>query len=419
MATSSKKKKIIFFSVLGTIVLILAVILITSSNKEKIVQVQTEKVTKRNITQVVAGTGTIDAVTKVVITPEVTGEIVELPVIEGQYVKKGQLLIRIRSNQYQAAVERTEAMLRSAKSSLNSLKANLDKSLLDFRRIEELRKKNLASSADFEAAQNTYLSAKGQYEAQQGVVAQNQAAVQEEREALGKTSIYSPIDGTVVGLNVKLGERVLGSNFTQGTDIMTVANLKDIEAVININENDVVNVKLGNNAQIEVDAFKGKKFSGKVTEISNTSTTSGAGTQEAVVNFKVKIRLAGDVEGLRPGMSCNADIETAQKFDVLSVPIQSVTARTAGAQPESEDSKVKTTTTKSNKDIQEIVFLNSNGLAKIKNVKTGISDDNYIEITDGLSEGMEIITGPYKAVSNELEDNTKVKLQSEGPKGKK
>ncbi len=403
----TKKKKMIFGGIIAGLVVILALVLIFGSDKEKIVQVQTEKVARRNITQIVVGTGKIDAINKVVITPEVTGEIVNLPVKEGQKVKKGDLLIKIKSDQYQAALDRLVASLQASKSSLNSIKAAYEKAFQDYNRVSELHKKGLASDAELEMVKATYLSRQGEYEAQKAMVLQSEAAIKEQKEIIAKTAIYSPIDGTVTGLNVKLGERVLGSNFTQGTNLMTIADLSNMEAVIDINENDIINVKIGQKAIIEVDAIKGKKFLGEVYEIANSPKTTGLGTQEQVVNFSVKIKIYDKESELKPGMSCNADIETDHRYNVLSIPLQAVTARSNNNQDIQEDNK---NTQKKEKDIQEIVFIHKNGLAKIQNVKTGISDDNYIEIIDGLKEDDEVITGPYKAISTDLEDNTKVVL---------
>jgi len=403
----TKKKKMIFGGIIAGLVVILALVLIFGSDKEKIVQVQTEKAARRNITQIVVGTGKIDAINKVVITPEVTGEIVNLPVKEGQKVKKGDLLIKIKSDQYQAALDRLVASLQASKSSLNSIKAAYEKAFQDYNRVSELHKKGLASDAELEMVKATYLSRQGEYEAQKAMVLQSEAAIKEQKEIIAKTAIYSPIDGTVTGLNVKLGERVLGSNFTQGTNLMTIADLSNMEAVIDINENDIINVKIGQKAIIEVDAIKGKKFLGEVYEIANSPKTTGLGTQEQVVNFSVKIKIYDKESELKPGMSCNADIETDHRYNVLSIPLQAVTARSNNNQDIQEDNN---NTQKKEKDIQEIVFIHKNGLAKIQNVKTGISDDNYIEIIDGLKEDDEVITGPYKAISTDLEDNTKVVL---------
>ncbi|HOJ36975.1 MAG TPA: efflux RND transporter periplasmic adaptor subunit [Ignavibacteriales bacterium] len=403
----TKKKKMIFGGIIAGLVVILALVLIFGSDKEKIVQVQTEKAARRNITQIVVGTGKIDAINKVVITPEVTGEIVNLPVKEGQKVKKGDLLIKIKSDQYQAALDRLVASLQASKSSLNSIKAAYEKAFQDYNRVSELHKKGLASDAELEMVKATYLSRQGEYEAQKAMVLQSEAAIKEQKEIIAKTAIYSPIDGTVTGLNVKLGERVLGSNFTQGTNLMTIADLSNMEAVIDINENDIINVKIGQKAIIEVDAIKGKKFLGEVYEIANSPKTTGLGTQEQVVNFSVKIKIYDKESELKPGMSCNAEIETDHRYNVLSIPLQAVTARSNNNQDIQEDNN---NTQKKEKDIQEIVFIHKNGLAKIQNVKTGISDDNYIEIIDGLKEDDEVITGPYKAISTDLEDNTKVVL---------
>lgn len=413
----TKKKKMIFGGIVAAFVLVLTLILIFGSNKEKIVQVQVEKVVKRNITQIVVGTGKIDAINKVVITPEVTGEIVSLPVKEGQKVKKGDLLIKIKSDQYQAALDRLVASLQASKSSLNSIKAAYEKAQQDYNRTLELHKKGLASDAELELVKSNYLSRQGEYEAQKAMVLQSEAAIKEQKEIIAKTAIYSPIDGTVTGLNVKLGERVLGSNFTQGTNLMTIADLSNMEAVIDVNENDIINVKIGQKAIIDVDAIKGKKFYGEVYEIANSPKTTGLGTQEQVVNFSVKIKIYDKESELKPGMSCNADIETDYRFNVLSVPLQAVTARSDNKNNDNPENK--TDNKKKENNIQEIVFLHKNGIAKIQKIKTGISDDNYIEIVEGLNENDEVISGPYKAISTELEDNTKVVLMQNNQNKKK
>ncbi len=406
------KKKIYIFGGLGTILLLLIVVVIIAGGKEEIINVQTEKVQKRTITQTVTATGKVNAEFKVVITPEVTGEIVYLPVKEGDVVKKGDVLLRIKSDKYVAAKERMEASLRSAKSELNRVKAELDKVTSDYNRITELHKKKLASDSELENIKSQYLATQAMYESSQANVNQSEALLRETIEDLNKTTIVSPMPGTITQLNVELGERVLGSGFSQGTNIMTVSDLGNMEATVEVDENDITLISLGDTTRVKVDAFGDRVFNGVVTEIGNSAITSGTGTLEAVTNFEVKIKILEVDKNLKPGMSCNVSIETETKTNVLSVPIQSVTARTdiVVKDEQNEEGLVVKEKKKENK-IQEIVFLVNNNKAKIINVETGISDDNYIEIKGGkLKEGDEIISGSFRAISRDLKDGSLIKI---------
>ena len=425
MAKSNKKskKKLIIFGSLGLLVVIFIVIAIIGGSKEEITLVQTEKVEKRNITQTVTATGKINPEFQVVITPEVTGEIIELPVKEGDNVKKGDLLIRIKGDQYQAQKDRLEANLKSSEATLKIREAELNRLTLEYERVKELHSKGLASNSELETAESNYLIAKASYEQGEANVMQSKAQLREVLETLYKTTINSPMNGTITQLNVELSERVLGSGFSQGTNIMTVADLGNMEAVVEVDENDVVLVSVGDTATINVDAFGDRKFRGVVTEIGNSAQSSGLGSQEQVVNFEVKIKLTDLDANLRPGMSCNADIETETVFDVLSVPIQSVTTRENFGGPEGDKKKEETEnvnegdtpqTNKMKKEKNgplEVVFLIENGKAKIVEVNTGISDDNYLEIKKGLEGGEEVVSGSYRAISRELEDGSKVRVE--------
>lgn len=409
------KKKIIIFSTIGVLVIALALIAFLGGKRDEIVPVQIEKASIRTITQSVTATGTLDPEFKVVITPEVTGEIVELPVKEGDFVKKGQLLIKIKSDAYRAQVQQSEASLNSAKATLSMDKAQLDKVTSDYNRTKQLREKNLASDSDLETAKSTYLSAKGALEGAQAQIAQMQAALKVQLDQLSKTTIYSPMTGTVSQLNVELGERVLGSGFSQGTNVMTVSDLKSMLAVVDVDENDVVLVSPGDTARIKIDAFGDKVFKGIVYQIGNSAQTTGTSTQDQVVNFEVKLKFLDFDDKFRPGMSCNASIETKTLHNVLSVPIQSVTARSnmfesKQSQNGGQDSQAKKK--ESTNKIQELVFVVNKNKAKAVNVKTGISDDNYIQITDGLKKDQEVVTGSYKAISTDLHDGSDVKVES-------
>ncbi len=417
------RKKIFIFGGLGLLIVVVILIVAFSGNKETIIPVQLEKVQKRNITQVVSATGKINPIYQVVLTPEVTGEIVELPVKEGDFVKKGQLLIKIKPDIYIAQRNRAEASLQASKSDLNVRKANLDQLEKEYTRVKGLYEKGLASESDLESSKSSYLQSLGQYESQKSNILQSEESLKEQQEQLAKTTIYAPLEGTVCALNVELNERVLGSSFSQGTQLMTVADLNMMEATVDVDENDVVLISIGDTARVKVDAYGDKEFVGVVTEIGNSAITSSAGTQEEVVNFEVKIQLNTEGEKLRPGMSCDAEIETDTKFNVLSVPIQSVTARTSsgkvvqnGTPTNTEDETVSSTVTKAPKSVKpdEVVFIVSNNKAKLYKVKTGISDDTYIEIIDGVKENLEVVSGPYRSISKELEDNVKVMVQKKG-----
>ncbi|MBK7229209.1 MAG: efflux RND transporter periplasmic adaptor subunit [Ignavibacteriales bacterium] len=414
------KKKLFIFGGIGLLIIAVIVIGFIGSNKEEIISVQTEKVEKRTITQTVAATGKINPEFKVVITPEVTGEIVELPVKEGDAVKKGQLLIRIKGDQYQAQKQRLEANLQSAEASLKMRKAELEKVELDYNRVKEMHTKGLVSDSELESAKSNYLTTVASYEGAEANVLQSKAGLRETLETLYKTTIVSPMDGIVTNLNVELGERVLGSGYSMGTDIMTISDLRNIEAVVEVDENDVVLVSLGDTATVQVDAFKDQEFKGIVSEIGNSANTTGLGTQNEVVNFEVKIKLIDPKNTLRPGMSCTSDIQTETVGNVLSVPIQSVTTREGGNMEgeqmsdeggDGEDfQEVKEVKKEKISKTNEVVFLIKNGKAKMVEVETGLSDDNYISILKGLEGGEEVVSGSYKAISRELNDGLQVRV---------
>lgn len=422
MPANNKKKnrrKIIVLSVVGLLVIVFIVLAILGTKKEEIIIVQTEKVEQRDITQTVTATGKIDPEFKVVITPEVSGEIVYLPVKEGQRVRKGDLLLKIKQDQYLAQRDRAVANLQSAKASLAIQKIQLKKIESDYNRVQELFKKGLSSEVELEAIKAQYETARAQVLAAESTVQQMEAAVKEANENLAKTVITSPMDGIVSQLNVKLGERVLGTGFTQGSNLMTIADLSKMVAVVDVDENDVVLISIGDTAKVKVDAFPGKVFTGVVYEIGNTAKSKGLGTQEEVVNFEIKIRILDSNVDLKPGMSCNAEIMTDTRTNVLAVPIQSVSIRGKEAISKEEkksDEEEIVTVEKKKEDLDtkalEGVFIIENAKAKFVKVKTGISDDTYIEIIEGLKGGEEVVTGSYRAISRELKDGSKVRVEN-------
>jgi len=413
------KKKVYIFSGIGVLVIALVVIMILGSSREEIIQVQSEKVAKRTITQSVTATGTLDPEFKVIITPEVTGEIMELPVKEGQFVNKGQLLMRIKSDAYRAQVEQSEAGLRNAKAALEMNRAQVDKVTSDYKRTTGLHEKKLSSDADLEASKSAYLSAKANFDGAVAQVSQMEAMLKVQKDLLSKTTIYAPMSGTVSQLNVELGERVLGSGYSQGTNVMTISDLKSMLAVVEVDENDVVLVKKGDTVRVKIDAFGDKLFKGLVYQIGNSAQTTGTGTQEQVVNFEVKIKFVDFDEGFRPGMSCNAKVETKTLHDVFSIPIQSVTARNKSEMPKTGNGDASQADNKKKEigtadKLKEIVFVVKDNKVKTKDITTGISDDNYIEITSGLDGTEEVVSGPYKAISKDLQNGATVKMDKHG-----
>jgi HlyD family secretion protein len=424
MANGKKsKKKLFIFGGLGLLLVVVILLVILGGSKEDIIPVQTEKVEKRTITQIVSATGTINPVYKVTISAEATGEIVSLPIKEGDYVNKGQLLVRIRPDNYEAQKNRAVAALDQSRSSLSSTKAMLDKVESDYKRIQDLAKKGLSSESELETAKSTYLQTLGNYEAQKSGVVQAEASLKDASVNLEKTTVIAPMNGVVTKLNIDLGERVLGSGYSPGTEILTVSDLRQIEATVKVDENDVVLISKGDTAKIHVDAFRDKTFKGIVTQIGNSAVSTGVGTQDEVVNFEVKILLADPDNNIRPGMSCDANIETETKQNVLTVPIQSVTARLDKSkvtpQTNQDDDAQKVKVAKNNNKPKEVVFTVKDGKAKMLEVKTGISDDTYIELMSGVSQNEEVISGPYRAISKDLEEGSKVTIQSKKAAEKK
>src|SRR5437762_208348 len=276
----------------------------------------------------VSATGKAQPETEVKISPEVAGEIIELPVEDGKAVMKGDLLVRVKPDSYKALLEQQEAAISSAKATNLQQKATMLKAEHDFKRAEDLFNKKLISEQEFNAAQAAYDVAKNTFESSLHEIERAQAGSSQARDQLSKTTIYSPIDGTVTVLNSKLGERLVATGQFAGTEVMRVADLTHMQAIVDVNENDVVNVKLGDKASVKIDAYGDRKFKGVVQQIANTGKTTGAGTQEEVTNFEVKIRIEDTEVTLKPALSCTADIETNMVKDAMAVPMQAVTIRT-------------------------------------------------------------------------------------------
>ncbi|MEO8350279.1 MAG: efflux RND transporter periplasmic adaptor subunit [Chthoniobacteraceae bacterium] len=396
---------------------------------EDVIVVQVEKVKRRDVTETVVANGRIQPVTQVMISPEVAGEIVQLPVKEGDAVKKGDLLVQIKPDNYEASRNSAEANYQFSLGSRDQARSELEKAESDFKRSQELSASKLLSASDFMQAKTSYAVAQKRWENSVHQVDQARFALAKAEDDLSKTTIKSPIDGTVTTLKSQLGERVLGTSFNMGTEMMTIARLDEMEARVDIGEIDIVLIKVGQPVQLEVDAFREQKFKGTVTAIANAARGSssnamnaGAASQQEAPKFEVRIRVL-DQEAFRPGMSVTAEVETRSRENVLTVPIQSVTTRlpTAGkpgqapaekgSQPDPD--KMPETKGKSGRDpIKpiEVVFAIESDQAKMIPVETGISDNDFFEIVSGVSEGQEIISGGYKAISRDLVDGKKVKI---------
>ncbi|HWN96294.1 MAG TPA: efflux RND transporter periplasmic adaptor subunit [Methylomirabilota bacterium] len=398
--------------------------------REVIITVQTEKVSPRSITELVVANGKIQPVIQVVINPEVSGEITELPVKEGQPVKKGDLLVKLKPDNYLAARNSAQATSRSGIASKALAQANLTKAEIELKRAKDLAASKLISESELLDAQTSFDVMKASYDTSVHQAEQSVAALARAEDDLAKTTIYAPMAGIVTKLKSQRGERVVGTALMAGTEIMTVADLDEMEARVDIGEVDVVLIQTGQVARLEVDAFRERKFSGVVTEIANSSKTSGPSgssssssssqSQEAT-KFEVKIRVQ-EKETFRPGMSVTAEIETRYRSNVLAVPIQSVTTRVpkkTNAAPAQSSSIVNTARASSDgpkKDGEkrdrpiEVLFALEGDHVKMVPVKRGISDDAYVEITEGVKEGLEVIAGGYKAINRELEDGKRVKV---------
>ena len=434
---SRRRRKILIG--IGTLLLFLIIVSIINSKREKPIPVTTEKATRRTIVQTVSATGKIQPETEVKISPEVAGEIIELPVDDGMAVKKGDLLVKIKPDSYKAIVEQQEAAISSAKATNLQQKATMLKTEQDLKRADDMYVKKTISIQEYNAAQAAYDVAKNTYESSLHEIERAEAGSSQAHDQLAKTTIYSPIDGTVTVLNSKLGERLVATGQFAGTEVMRVADLGHMEARVDVNENDVVNVKVGDTASVKIDAYNDRRFHGTVYQIANTGKTTGAGTQEEVTNFEVKIRIDDHDVTLRPGLSCTADIETDTVKDVVAVPMQAVTIRTGDSNlspEEIEKKKLKTTqrdkadnnaevvNEKAEKQAQKeereklakVVFLKKGGKAQLVKVTTGISDDTFMEIKNGIQPGDEVISGSYSAISRKLKDGAKITYDKEATK---
>lgn len=419
----SKKKIYILVGVVVALIIVLVTLkskgIIGGNDDSK--QVETAKADEITIVETVSATGKIQPEIEVKMSSQVSGEIIDLPVKEGQVVKKGQLLVKINPDLYTSGLKRSVSNLSGTKAGLSQADANFKEAKANFDRSKILFDKGIISKSDWDKAVASFESAKANKESAYYNVESAVATVTESKDNLGRTTIYSPADGTISKLSVELGERILGTQQMTGTELMRVANLNNMEVEVDVNENDIVKISIGDSTKIQVDAYLKKEFKGIVTSISNSAST--ATTADQVTNFKVKVRILKEsyqdlLEGkpetyspFRPGMTATVDIITKRKERVIGVPISAVVVKSDTAatksyevKDENEDKKVKA---KSDKKF-ECVFVKVGNKAKIRIVKTGIQDDTNIEITSGLKKGDVIIVGPYTTVTKDLNSGDKV-----------
>lgn len=430
----SKKKIYIFIAAVVIVIVVLIALksagVIGANDDSK--EVETAKVDEITIVETVSATGKIQPEIEVKISSEVSGEIIALPIKEGQVVKKGDLLVKINPDLYTSGYNRTISNLSGSKAGLSQADASFKEAKASYDRSRTLFDKGVISKSDWEKAIATFESAKANKESAYYTVQSASATVKEAKDNLGRTTIYAPADGTISSLGVELGERVLGQQQMTGTEILRVANLNNMEVEIDVNENDIVKISIGDSAKIQVDAYLKKEFKGIVTSISNSA--SAAMTADQVTNFKVKVRILKEsyedlLQGkpetyspFRPGMTATVDVITKRKEKVIGVPISSVVVKTDTAAAQKFEAKDKPENKKvvaKNDKKFECVFVKDGNKAKIRIVKTGIQDDTNIEVISGLKKGDIVIIGPYTTVTKDLNSGDKVSLKKDDPENKK
>ena len=419
-----KSKKLLRYLLIAAVVLIALAIIGKKKGmfgKPETIDVVVEKPEYRTIIESISANGKIEPVIEVKISPEVSGEIIELPVKEGDKVEKGKLLCRIKPDTYISIRERAEAAVNSSKARLAQAQAQLQQSELAFNRNKTLFEQKAISESEFENARTSLQVAKADVNAALYNVSSAEASLKEAKENLAKTTIYAPMNGTISKLSVELGERVVGTAQMAGTEILRIADLTRMEARVSVNENDIVRVKLNDTSLIYVDAYPDQNFKGIVTQIANSASVTGVATDQ-VTTFEVRILLMENSythlvtdrkpNPFRPGMSTTVDIQTTTRYNVLSVPIQAVTTRSdsvsinAGSLSEENEN---TTEQAEKSKLKEVVFIAKGDTASMVYVKTGIQDNRNIEVLEGLTDSVDVVVAPFSAISRRLQDGKLVK----------
>ncbi len=440
---SATRKLLKILGILVAVIIVVAIIAkaagwIDGGPAEK--SVETENAELRTITQIVSASGRIQPEVEVIIRPDVSGEIIELNVREGDYVREGDLLLRIKPDLYEARIDELNAALLTQQSRMEQARAQMLQAETEYMKNKQLYDRDLVSELEYLQYSNNYEAQKANFRAAQFQIESARAQLRRAEEELQQTVIRSPKNGTISRLAVERGERVLGQAQTAGTEMMRIARMEQMEVVVDVNENDIVNVSLGDTTIIEADSYPNQSFEGIVTEIANSADITGTGSADQVTNYKVKIRVTtphnldhadGDLFAMnvsetpsaefspnfKPGMSANVDIRTNTVYDVVSVPIQAVTVRDFAHDIARSDSTVNSNNenrrrSSRNEDFRRVVFVNEEGTAKRVEVETGISDNSHIQIMSGLESGTEVVTGSYRILSRELEDGDAIKVEN-------
>ena len=440
VAKPRRKSKLKWYLLGATVLLgvLVTIAVIKKKGANVGITVTTEKAVKKTIVQVVTATGKVQPEVEVKISPEVYGEITALPFREGAAGKKGDLIVRIKPDLYQAEVDQQAAAVAVAHSNANTSQVQLEKAEADFKKYKDLYARKLVSDFDYSTYKTAYDAAMANHQTALAQVDEAEGMLNQAKDSLSKTSVFSPMDGTVSSRSSEVGERVQAATSFAGTEIMRVADLSKMEVRVKVNENDIVNVKVGNTVKISIDAYPDRKFSGVVREIGASADNAGATGQSSaasdqVTNFIVKIRVSDKDASLRPGMSATADIETQTAKDVVAIPIQSVTVRAEGGlsadelqKKNAKDAKERTgndqdqssekaDAIRDREKLQKVVFVLDGDKVKLRKVETGIADNSVIEVKSGIKVGDEVVSGTYAAISRMLKDGAKVKVEKPKP----
>ena len=450
MAASKKTYKYLIITGVALILLLVIARKAGWIGEDDNIKVSSEKVTTETITEVVTASGKVQPEVEVKLAADVSGEVVDIFVKEGEVVKKGTLLAKINPEIYVSALDRMVASVNTSKANLDNARSRLKqaesqfiKAELNYNRTKKLFDEKVISASDFETVKSSYEVAKAEVDAaKQSVsaaafgVQSAEASLKESRENLNKTSIFAPVDGTISKLSVEKGERVVGTEMMEGTEVIRLANLNEMEVSVDVSESDIIRVHVGDTAAVEIDAYLNRDFAGVVTEIANSANSSSAMSTDQVTNFTVKVRVLRDsykdlipadkptYSPFRPGMSATVEIQTKKVYNVLAVPIQSVTTRDSlmasskekkrrdADEEQPEEEKTEQQVSKKNVVSECVFVISEEGAVSLRIVKTGIQDNSHIQILSGLKEGEQVVTGPYNAVSRLLKEGDKVKVVS-------
>jgi HlyD family secretion protein len=439
MTASTKKTLYMVGGLFGAIVLLGIVARMAGwiGGETEGVLVETAKAEQKTITQLVSASGTVRPEVEVIISPDVSGEIIELTVKEGDVVRQGDLLVRIRPDLYQARIDELKAAVMNTRAREQQARASMLRAEMNFQRQKQLFEANVIPEMEYITAKTNFDAETASHKASEFTVQSAEAQLRRAEEELRQTVIRAPMSGTISKLNVERGERVVGSVQMTGTEIMRIARLEQMEVEVRVNESDIVKVALGDTARIMVDSYPNRTIRGVVTEIANSAVTRGAGTTEQISEYPVKIRvitphnlsdrqtelmkastdevdLQDGIPNLKPGMSASVDVETQTAYNIIAVPIQAVTVRDfAKLAPDSTKADTLKTGEKPKEDIRRVVFTVADGVVTMTEVETGINDDRFIQILRGIDVGTEIVTGSYRILSRDLKDKDKVRTSAD------